>query len=324
MNGSVHPAMLIRDGDRVRAATAREEEMGERRAAERASSSEPEYARDRLAQRAANYEVDEEHDIQTQDYEDHTFSGIMFTLQVLDRAVEQVVLRGVAVRGELGPMTVWAAKGRWHDFEGLREDRRAWTLLHAAGAAPSYRRPKMLELCTPLALEPGEVVSIYVHSGLHSDTGIVYDNQHRTSGCEDGYLRVGAACAHLSPTPFSGYHPWGAWRDRRAFVGRLSYGVKHLLWQPEKRVHAAFPTPFRRMVTTLLVLHRRNDNYVADLPEDILYYILHMCGTTWAGDAEPEPAPGSVAAVARRTSSTVGGVARAVKRALARLLGYGS
>ena len=59
-------------------------------------------------------------------------------------------------------------------ISGLREDRRAWTLLHAAGAAPSYRRAKMLELCTPLALEPGEVVSIYVHSGLHSDTGIVY------------------------------------------------------------------------------------------------------------------------------------------------------
>ena len=142
MNGSVHPAMLIRDGDRVRAATAREEEMGERRAAERASSSEPEYARDRLAQRAANYEVDEEHDIQTQDYEDHTFSGIMFTLEVLDRAVEQVVLRGVAVRGELGPMTVWAAKGRWHDFEGRRAARDVPSRGVAAPVFPRTSSPR--------------------------------------------------------------------------------------------------------------------------------------------------------------------------------------
>ena len=77
---------------------------------------------------------------------------------------------------------------------------------------------------------------------------------------EDTYLRVGPACAHLSNVPFNGHHPWGAWRNRRSFVGTLSYGVRHLLWQPERKVHSAFPAPFREMVRTLLVLNRHSNS----------------------------------------------------------------
>ena len=70
---------------------------------------------------------------------------------------------------------------------------------------------------------------------------------------------------------------------------------------------------------TLLVLRNRDDNYVADLPEDILYYILHMCGTQWAG-AEPPP-PGPVAEIVAKSSSRVGVIARRLRNGLRALLG---
>ena len=132
------------------------------------------------------------------------------------------------------------------------------------------------------------------------DTGLVYDNARGGAACEDTYLRVGAGCAHLSPVPFAGYHPWGAWRNRRSFVGRLGYGVKHLLWQPEKDIHRAFPASFHSMVLTLLMARNRNDNYLADLPEDILFYILHMCHSKWA---PPLPKPTMLTALADAKST---------------------
>ena len=55
-----------------------------------------------------------------------------------------------------------------------------------------------------VALAPGDVVSLYVHSQLQSDTGVVYDNARGGAASEDTYLRVGAGCAHLSPVPFAG------------------------------------------------------------------------------------------------------------------------
>ena len=231
----------------------------------------------------------------TTDHEDHTFSGIMFTVECLDRAIQTVVVRAVHVRGELGPMTVWVHRGRWHASRGAREDEGLWTKVFDGVREPSRRSPAALELREPVALAPGDVVSLYVHSQLQSDTGVVYDNARGGAASEDTYLRVGAGCAHLSPVPFAGYHPWGAWRNRRSFVGKLSYGVKHLLWQPEPAVHAAFPAPFRSMVMVLLMARNRRDTYLADLPEDILFYILHMCNSKWA---PPPPKPGLAAALA--------------------------
>ena len=60
----------------------------------------------------------------TTDHEDHTFSGIMFTVECLDRAIQTVVVRAVHVRGELGPMTVWWTDEGWF---GKHERRACWT-----------------------------------------------------------------------------------------------------------------------------------------------------------------------------------------------------
>ena len=258
------------------------------------------YGTDRLAQRVANYETDENHTMLTRDHEDHTFSGIMFTVECLDRAIQNVVLRAVHVRGELGHMTVWVHRGRWHESGRVRESPEKWACVFDDAVEPSPRQVVPLALQTPVALEPGDLVSLYVHSAIQSDTGLVYDNARGGAACEDTYLRVGAGCAHLSPVPFAGYHPWGAWRNRRSFVGRLGYGVKHLLWQPEKDIHRAFPASFHSMVLTLLMARNRNDNYLADLPEDILFYILHMCHSKWA---PPLPKPTMLTALADAKST---------------------
>jgi hypothetical protein len=61
---------------------------------------------------------------------------------------------------------------------------------------------------------------------LQDDEAIVYDNQRSRYTHTDQFIRVGPGLAHLSSTPFSGSHSWGAWRERRQFVGRVSYGAK--------------------------------------------------------------------------------------------------
>jgi len=47
----------------------------------------------------------------TKDRDDHTFNGIMFDLEVPDVVTIAIVrIDAGGVRGELGPMTVWAAR----------------------------------------------------------------------------------------------------------------------------------------------------------------------------------------------------------------------
>jgi hypothetical protein len=81
---------------------------------------------------------------------------------------------------------------------------------------------------------PGTSLGLYVHSKRHSDDAIVYDNQKSDITHENEYLQVLPGLAHLSIVPFSpqGFG-WGAWRQRREFVGRISYGVRYLLWNPD-------------------------------------------------------------------------------------------
>ena len=117
--------------------------------------SDEEYGLDRLAQTVSNYETHENHEMITKDHEDHTFSGIMFVVECLDNAIRNVVVRGVSVRGELGPMTVWVAPGAWDSPRGLRdnlrEDAVRWTRCFEGFEVPSYRSLRRLDL-QPAAL----------------------------------------------------------------------------------------------------------------------------------------------------------------------------
>ena len=61
------------------------------------------------------------------------------------------------------------------------------------------------------------------------------------------------AQAHTGGAPFARVGYWGdnAWRERREFVGRVSYRVRLLLWTPEN--HTRFPAPFQEMANALLL-----------------------------------------------------------------------
>mmetsp|Transcript_60054 Transcript_60054/g.147619 ORF Transcript_60054/g.147619 Transcript_60054/m.147619 type:complete len:500 (-) Transcript_60054:5753-7252(-) len=59
----------------------------------------------------ATYTVQENVTIDTADHEDHTFCGIMFPIKAKDLLpIDHLVIKSVAVRGTLGPVTVWISK----------------------------------------------------------------------------------------------------------------------------------------------------------------------------------------------------------------------
>lgn len=221
-----------------------------------------------LLREEADYEIHSTHECETTDYEDHTFSGIMFTVEATNPTVACLYIESLSIRGELGPITIWARAGGWRQH---RENADHWRLVFKKTVEAS-------SVLTTLKFEPlrvAPVLSLYIHSALRSDTGIVYDNFRITR--RDEYLTVHPGCAHLSPRPFSGYHPWGAWRNHRVFVGRIQYSVRHLLWRPQ--VHAKFPGAFKAMVLNLCLMRKRHPFNL--LPEDLFFYLLHMCPADW-------------------------------------------
>eukprot|EP00392_Amoebophrya_sp_AT5.2_P006299 g6310.t1 len=149
----------------------------------------------------------------------------------------------------------------------------------------------------PLRVFPGEKVGLYVHSsGPDPDTdpsdhvtrfrdpfwvwngrgggtpdSIVYNNQRHAVTMENAHLRVMPGIAHTSVKPFSQDGFWGygnAWRPYREFVGKVKYGVRYKLWNPEAAVHRQFPLRFRQMVLELLLVW--NSNPSSDRAETVL------------------------------------------------------
>ncbi|KAL7559941.1 hypothetical protein ACA910_008263 [Epithemia clementina (nom. ined.)] len=164
----------------------------------------------------ANYEVHENVVVDTQDHEDHTFCGILFPIKIKDDLpISKIILRSVAVRGRLGPMTVWISnedaptdppvmnrnRGHRNGGEGdnnnnnnnddddtnnnssrrstfhFRLQRRHWTKIYEQMHQPSMREYQQLDFSdSPVILKPGTVRALYIHSKLPGDEAIVYDN----------------------------------------------------------------------------------------------------------------------------------------------------
>jgi hypothetical protein len=126
-------------------------------------------------------------------------SGIMFPVKAKkDLPVHQLIINSVAVRGKLGPMTVWvsnreaAAVGAATNGQQLRPrphppqhrqqyefplQSRHWTQIFKADVKASRREYSTLDLSSnPVVLNPGEVRAIYIHSASPGDEGVVYDN----------------------------------------------------------------------------------------------------------------------------------------------------
>ena len=201
-----------------------------------------------LLKKQADYLVHDSYTVETEDHEDHTFNGVMFDVEVLDRRpVQALVVDSIHVRGGLGQMSVWCVEG---GRRGVEEKPNAWTQAFSRHVNASWRDFTSLKLEPPLILLPGKTYGLYVHSADQGDDGVVYDNQRDEICHEDDYIRVFPGLAHLSPDPFGADGPWwgSPWRRRRAFVGKLSYGARYVLWRPVPAAHTRFDPTFRRGV----------------------------------------------------------------------------
>lgn len=244
----------------------------------------------------ATYTVHENISIDTQDNEDHTFCGIMFPVKCKDLLpLDHLVIKSVAVRGRLGPLTVWVSNPDQHQNgndermqQRVRLNPRYWTKLYEKNHDPSFRKYKDLELTTPLRLHPGETRVIYIHSSLPGDEAIVYDNSYygqTSKRYEDSKLSIMTGRAHLSTTVFGQDPIWGwgnAWRDRREFVGRLKYGTVFKLWNPQ--VQPKFGHNFQDGARALFLSQRRWESPWSKLPDECIFYILNMCRWDWFDD----------------------------------------
>lgn len=241
-----------------------------------------------LLQKEADFLVHDSFTVETEDHEDHTFSGIMFDVEakVGTLPVAAVVVDAVSVRGGLGNMTVWYTPG---GFQGKHETKNQWTKCFSAKVDPSWREFAKLTLQPPLVMLPGERYGLYVHSAERHDEGVVYDNQRSHITHDDNLVTVFPGVAHLSCHPFSDQGPWwgSAWRPSRTFVGQLSYGARYKLWEPN--CHSSFNQPFRTGASATfgsLVIGW------SGLPADVVLYVLNMCKHDWFDDPnEVEIAP---------------------------------
>jgi hypothetical protein len=244
------------------------------------------------------------------------FSGIMFPVKCRDLLpLHHLVINSVAVRGQLGPMTVWIynRKKMLKPADNVPNSNaydvsmhpRDWIKIYEQRHKPSPREYQKLVLQSPVLLTPGQVIVLYIHSTLQGDEAIVYDNvregpqqsrrflqqfrnappQRRRTPVADRCLEILPARAHVSNVPFGSRPIWGwgfAWRDDREFVGRLEYGCVYRLWNPT--CHVRFASNFNTAVQTLLLCQRRYESVWSMLPDDCIYYILNMCRWDWFND----------------------------------------
>lgn len=213
--------------------------------------------------------------------------------------VDHLVIKSVAVRGRLGPLTVWVSKedpdlvnNNSHNNNtehNIRLHPRYWDKVYEQKHSPSRREYKELVFNQHVKMRPGETRVFYVHSTLPGDEAIVYDNSHygdrNVKRLEDDKLAILSGRAHVSPTPFGQEPIWGwgnAWRDRREFVGRLAYGTVYKLWNPE--IPLKFGSKFQDGTRALFMCQRRMGSPWAILPDECLFYILNMCRWDWFDD----------------------------------------
>ena len=211
----------------------------------------------------ASYSVAHRYDAETHDHEDHTFSGVMFTLLCKDELpLEFIEVSSLWVRGELGPMTVWWTDEGWF---GKHERRACWTRVfqgtvaprRAARAAEPRRgrcapRPARASACTSTRRVPATARRV---------------RQPARGGDARGPDRAAAARARapLEPAVLE-LAPVG--RVARAPPVRRPrlYRATYLLWNPEchalpgalpPRMRAPLPVPAPRRVAALAHARRR-------------------------------------------------------------------
>ena len=198
-------------------------------------------------------------------------------------------MTSIWVRGDLGPCTIWTTPDGHGGVRGGKVyEQDAWRCVYERDHGPSFDEFVEMRFDEPVRLERGARTGFYVHSKAQGDRAVVYDDQrYGTRGVvDDGRLVIWPAVAHLSCRPFGQRAPWGgdALRSNRLFVGRVAYGVRWLLWNPEPRCHVRFPVGFRRAVETMVLCARRPECELSRLGDEVIFYIMNKCGWDWFGE----------------------------------------
>ena len=200
-------------------------------------------------------------------------------------------MTSIWVRGDLGPCTIWTTPDGHGGVRGPNSkvyDQDAWRCVYERDHGPSFDEFVEMRFDEPVRLERGKRTGFYVHSKAQGDRAVVYDDQrYGTRGVvDDGRLVIWPAVAHLSCRPFGRRAPWGgnALRANRLFVGRVAYGVRWLLWQPEPQCHVRFPAGFRRAVETMVLCARQPGCELSRLGDEVIFYIMNKCGWDWFGE----------------------------------------
>lgn len=234
----------------------------------------------------ANYVIHDRIEAETTDREDHSFCGIMFPVKCKETLpIDHVIINSVAVRGALGPLTVWVTKDE-HLSGEISMAKKHWTKIYEKTHNPSFVGYKELDLSSnPVVLKPGNVRGIYIHSTRRGDEAIVYDNKEKLKTHDDSFITILPGRAHVSEKVFGSVPIWGwgsAWRDNREFVGQIKYGACYRLWNPSENL--IFGGNFRSAARVLFLCQRRQESPFSWLPDDCLYYILHMMRWDWLDD----------------------------------------
>ena len=121
--------------------------------------------------KTADYLVQESYQAETQDHEDHTFCGVMFDVQTKKALpLEFIEISSVWVRGGLGPLAVYWTKDT---YKNKSEDKEQWQQVYAATHKPSPYELVELIFTTPIHLQAGDAIGMYVHSTQPGDQAIV-------------------------------------------------------------------------------------------------------------------------------------------------------
>lgn len=237
----------------------------------------------RRMQSQATHMVHESLVAETEDREDHSFNGVMFTVKCEDKLpMKYIVVESLSVRGGLGPLTVWTTKGD-HNEAGSQyhKNKDQWEQIYDQTHPPS-RTLVDLKFTKQIQIMRGEKQSFYVHSAAHDDDGIVYDNRERGRERVGGSrMKIYSGKAHLSHVPFLDQNPWGyysnsgGWRQDREFVGRLKYGVRYMRWT--KKTDHLFPLQFRSAAALMEQLCRDPKSRLKVLPREVIYYVMNVC-----------------------------------------------
>ncbi|KAL7442769.1 hypothetical protein ACHAXM_008398 [Skeletonema potamos] len=220
----------------------------------------------------------------------HLLSGIMFPVKCKDTLpLDHLVINSVAVRGALGPLTVWVTKSEHLQGEIIMS-KKHWKKIYEKEHQPSFVGYAELDLsANPILLKPGQVKGIYIHSTRRGDEAIVYDNKAKQKTVDDAFITILPGRAHVSEKVFGSIPIWGwgsAWRDNREFVGQLKYGAVYKLWNPSENL--SFGSSFRSAARILFMCQRRSESPFSKLPDDCLFFILNMMKWDWLNDTSAE------------------------------------